>query len=111
MFVTENPYILRPQNLPISAIYGKFRYFFMKNLSFHHFLIQVNFKSDKVPKVSIVRFFYFLIIVLKLPVCFKLLYWKLPSLLLLSAVTSHLNRVLTTFSFTCVTIDAVIYTA
>ena len=67
------------------------------------------FKSDKVPKVSIVPFFYFLIIVLKLPVCFKLLYWKLPSLLLLSAVTLHLNRVLSTFSFTCLTIDAVVF--
>ena len=29
------------------------------------------FKSNKVPKVSIVPFFHFLIIDLKLPVCFK----------------------------------------
>ena len=52
--------------------------------------------------------FYFLIIVLKLPVCFKLLYWKLPGLLELPVVTLHLNRVLSTFIFTCVTIGAVI---
>ena len=48
---------------------------FMKNLSFHHFKTEVVFfLSDKVPKVSIVPFFYFPIIVLKLPVCLKLLY-------------------------------------
>ena len=81
------------------------------NLSFHHFLTQVIFKSDKFPKVSIAPFFYFLIIVLKLPVCFKLLYWKLPSLIQVPAVTLHLNRVLSTFIFTCVTSDVVIYTA
>ena len=33
----------------------------------------------EVPKVSIVSFFYFHIIVVNLLVCFKLLYWKLPS--------------------------------
>ena len=85
--------------------------FFMKNLSFHHFFPQVIFKSDKVLIFSIVHFFYFLIIVLKLPVCFKLLYWKLPSLLLLPAVTLHLNQVFSTSSFTCMMIDVVIYTA
>ena len=48
---------------------------FMKNLSFHHFKTEVFFfLSDKVPKVSIAPFFYFPIIVLKLPVCLKLLY-------------------------------------
>ena len=48
---------------------------FMKNLSFHHFKTEVVFfLSDKVPKVSIIPFFYFPIIVLKLPVCLKLLY-------------------------------------
>ena len=98
---------LRPQNFPLSAIYRKFYYFSLKNLSFHHFLTQVIFKSDKAPKVSSVPFFYFLIIliVLKLPVCFKLLYWKLPSLLQLPAVTLHLNRVC------LLSFDAVIYTA
>ena len=56
---------------------------FMKNLSFHHFKTEVFFfLSDKVPKVSIIPFFYFPIIVLKLPVCLKLLYWKLSSLFL-----------------------------
>ena len=48
---------------------------FMKNLSFHHFKTEVFFfLSDKVPKVSILPFFYFPIIVLKLPFCLKLLY-------------------------------------
>ena len=37
------------------------------------------FRGDKVPKVGIVHFFHFHTIVLNLPVCFKLLYWKLPS--------------------------------
>ena len=37
------------------------------------------FRSGKVPKVRIVHFFHFHIIVLNLPVCFKLVYWKLPS--------------------------------
>ena len=46
--------------------------FFQKNLSFPHFKTQVVFKSDKVPKISIVPFNHFFIIVLKLPVCFKL---------------------------------------
>ena len=57
----------------------------MKNLSFHHFKTELFFfLSDKVPKASIVPFFYFSIIVLKLPVCLKLLdlYWKLSSLFL-----------------------------
>ena len=54
----------------------------MKSLSFHHFKTEVVFLSDKVPKVSTVPFFYFPIIVLKLPVCLKLLYWKLSSLFL-----------------------------
>ena len=91
------------RNLPQILLY------FIKNLSLHHFLTQVIFKSDKAPKVSTVPFFYFLIILIvsKLPVCFKLLYWKLPSLLQLPAVTLHLNRVLSAFTFTRVTIDAV----
>ena len=37
------------------------------------------FRGDKVPKVSIVHFFHFHTIVSNLPVCFNLLYWKLPS--------------------------------
>ena len=57
-----------------------------------------------VPKVSIVSFFHFHIIVLNLPVCFKLQYWKLHSRCL-----TLKNRVRSTFSFTCVTIDAVSY--
>ena len=36
---------------------------YMKNCGFHHLLIQVIIKSDKVPKVSIVPFFHSLIIV------------------------------------------------
>ena len=64
------------------------------------------FRGDKVPKVSIVHFFHFHTIVLNLPVCFKLLYWKLPGRCL-----TLLNRVLSTLSFTCGTIEAVIYTA
>ena len=57
-----------------------------------------------VPKVSIVSFFHFHIIVLNLPVCFKLLYWKLHSRCL-----TLKNRVWSTFIFTCVTSDAVSY--
>ena len=63
-----------------AAKFGPFRnllqisLLFMKNLGFHHFKTEVVFLSDKVPKVSIVPFFYFPIIVLKLPVCLKLLY-------------------------------------
>ena len=70
---------LRPQNLPLSAIYRKFHYFSWNNLSFHHLLTQMGFRSDKVPGVSIVPFFHFHTIVLNLPVCFKLIYWNLPS--------------------------------
>ena len=66
-------------NLLLSAIYCQFPYFSWNNLSFHYFLTQMVFRSDKVPKVSIVPFFHFHIIVLNLPVCFELLYWKLPS--------------------------------
>ena len=86
---------------------------FMKNLSFHHFYTKVFFFfSDKVPKVSAVSFFYFPIIVLKLPVCLILkAAQSVFKLLLLPAVTLHLNQVLHTFSFTCVTICAVIYAA
>ena len=46
---------------------------------FSPFFNQMVFRSDKVPKVSIAPFFHFHIMVLNLPVCFKLLYWKLPS--------------------------------
>ena len=101
---------MRPQNLPLSRNFM----FSWKILfsPFFIFLTQVILKSDNVPKVSIVSFFYSLVIVLKLPVCFKLLYWKLPSLLLLPLITLHLklNPVLSTSSFTCMTIDAIIYT-
>ena len=88
---------------------------FMKNLSFHHFKTEVFFLSDKVPKVSIVPFFYFPIISFKAPSLFKTVILKAAQsvfkLLLLPAVTLHLNRVLSSFSFTLVTICAVIYAA
>ena len=75
-------------------------------------LTQVVFKIDKVPKVSTPPFF---IIVLKLPVCFKLLYWKLTSLFLncyhYQPLIYTYNRVLRSFSFACVMIDVVIFTA
>ena len=82
--------------------------FFMKNLSFHHFYTEVVFfLSDKVPKISVVPFFHFPIIVLKLPVCLILkAAQSVFKLLLLPAITLHLNQVLSTFSFTCVTIYA-----
>ena len=68
------------------------------------------FLSDKVPKVSIVPFFYFPIIVLKLTVCLILkAALSVFKPLLLPTITLHLNRVLPTFSFTCVTICALIY--
>ena len=89
---------------------------FMTNLSFHHFKTEVGFfLSDKVPKVSIVPFFYFPIISFKAPSLFKTVILKAVQsvfkLLLLPAVTLHLNRVLSSFSFTRVTICAVIYAA
>ena len=85
---------------------------FMKNLSFHHFKTEVFFfLSDKVPKVSIVPFFYFPIISFKVASLFKTVILKavqsVSKLLLLPALTSHLNRVLSSFSFTLVTICAV----
>ena len=86
---------------------------FMKNLSFYHFKTEVFFLSDKVPKVSIVPFFYFPIIRFKAPSLFKTVILKAVQsvfkLLQLPAVTLHLNRVLSSFSFTLLTICAVIY--
>ena len=87
------------------------------NRKSHYFPTDVVYRSDKVPKASIAPFFHFLIIVLKLPVCSQTAILKggggqtVFKLLLLPAFTLHLNRVMSTFSFTCVTIDAVIYTA
>ena len=91
---------LRPQNVPLTANFIIF---------YETILVFTIFEPKwflEVPKVSIVSFFHFHIIVLNLPVCFKLLYWKLPSRCL-----TLKNRNWTTLSFTCVTIDAVIYTA
>ena len=107
---------LRPQNLPLSALYCKFYYFSWKILVFTILKPKWFFLSDKVPKVRIVPFFYFPIIVLKLPVCLKVTVimkavQSVFKLLLLPAVTSHLNRVLSSFSFTRVTICVVIYAA
>ena len=102
---------LRPQNLPLSAIYCKFYYFSWKILVFTILKPKCFFLSDKVPKVSIVPFFYFPIISFKVASLFKTVILKavqsVSKLLLLPALTSHLNRVLSSFSFTLVTICAV----
>ena len=95
----------RPQNLPFSAIYRKFYSFSWKILFSTIFILQVVFKSDKVLKIMIVPFLQILITVLKLPSVILEAAQSVFKLLLVPAVT------LSTFGFTCGTIDAVIYTA
>ena len=106
---------LRPQNLPLSAIYCKFHYFSWKTLVFtilkpkwFFFKWQCS-ESQHCP---------FLLVLLshnsfKAPSLFKTVILKAVQsvfkLLLLPAVTLHLNRILSSFSFTHVTICAVIY--
>ena len=82
---------------------------FMKNLSFHHFKTEVVFfKVSKFRKSASHNSF-------KAPSLFKTVILKAVQsvfkLLLLPAVTFHLNRVLSSFSFTRLTICAVIYAA
>ena len=85
---------------------------FMKNLSFHYFKTEVVFfKVTKFRKsTSSLSFTYFPIIVLKLSAILKAVQ-SVFKLLLLPAVTLHLNRILSSFSFTHGTICAVIYAA
>ena len=65
---------------PFPQFTANFIIFHRKILVFTIFLTQVVFLIKKVWKVNIPPFFQFFIIVLKLPVCFKLLYWKQTTL-------------------------------
>ena len=89
---------------------------FMKNLSFHHFKTEVGFFFKWQSSESQHRPFLLLSHnSFKAPSLFKIVILKAVQsvfkLLLLPAITLHLNRVLSSFSFTSVTICDVIYAA
>ena len=103
---------LRPQNLPLSAIHCKFYYFAWKK---HHFKTEVVFFKWQSSESQHRPFLLLSHNSFKAPSLFKTVILKAVQsvfkLLLLPAVTLHLNRVLSSFSFTRVTICAVIYAA
>ena len=104
---------LRPQNLPLSAIYCKFYYFSWKIIVFTilkpkwFFFKWQSSESQHRPFLLLSHNSF------KAPSLFKTVILKAVQsvfkLLLLPAVTLHLNWVLSSFSFTRVTICAVIY--
>ena len=106
---------LRPQNLPLSALYCKFYYFSWKILVFTilkpkwFFFKWQSSESPHRPFLLLSHNSF------KAPSLFKTVIMKAVQsvfkLLLLPAVTLHLNRVLSSFSFTRVTICVVIYAA
>ena len=86
---------------------------FMKNLSFHHFKTEVFFFKWQSSESQHRPFLLLSHNSFKAPSLFKTVILKAVQsvfkLLLLPAVTLHLNRILSSFSFTHVTICAVIY--
>ena len=104
---------LRPQNLPLSVIYCKFYYFSWKILVFTIFKTQVVFFKWQSSESQHRPFLLLSHNSFKAPSLFKTVILKAVQsvfkLLLLPAVTLHLKRVLASFSFTLVTICAVIY--
>ena len=87
----------------------------MKNLSFHHFKTEVGFFKWQSSESQHRPFLLLSHNSFKAPSLFKTVILKAVQsvfkLLLLPAVTLHLNRVLSSFSFTRVAICAVIYAA